>query len=97
MALYRTVQEGLTNIRKHAAAQHVTVRLHFGPATTVLTITDDGRGLPVVPRSGSRSEGGFGLAGLRERTALLGGTLDLSPGPDGGTVLRSAIPYTADR
>ena len=97
LALYRAVQEGLTNIRKHAAARHVAVRLHFGPATTVLTVTDDGRGLPAFPRSGSAAEGGFGLEGLRERMALLGGTSDLGPGPDGGTVLRVAIPYTANR
>jgi signal transduction histidine kinase len=97
LALYRTVQEGLTNIRKHAAAQHVAVRLHFGPATTVLTITDDGRGLPIADSVAPSSGGGFGLLGIRERIVLLGGTLDITPGPDGGTILRATVPCKGER
>jgi signal transduction histidine kinase len=93
LALYRAVQEGLTNIRKHAEATHVAVRLRFGPATAELTITDDGRGLPAAPAAGPRPDGGgFGLAGIRERMALLGGTLDICPGPHGGTALRATLP-----
>lgn len=98
LALYRTVQEGLTNIRKHAAARHVTVRLHFGPATTVLTITDDGQGVLAADRPAPRPDGGgFGLIGIRERIALLGGTLDIGPGPDGGTTLRATVPCKGER
>jgi signal transduction histidine kinase len=98
LALYRTVQEGLTNIRKHAAAQHVAVRLHFGPATTVLTITDDGRGFVAANHSVPRPDGsGFGLAGIRERIVLLDGTLDVGPGPTGGTMLRATVPCKGER
>ncbi len=97
LALYRTVQEGLTNIRKHAAAQHVAVRLHFGPITTVLTITDDGRGFIAAAHAADHDaprpdDGGFGLIGIRERIVLLGGTLDIGPGPDGGTILHATVP-----
>lgn len=98
LALYRAVQEGLTNIRKHAAATHVAVRLHFGPATTELAITDDGRGLPADQPTGPRPDGsGFGLTGIRERMALLGGTLDVRPGPRGGTELRATLPSDGAR
>ena len=97
MALYRTVQEGLTNIRKHAAAQHVAVHLHFGPITTVLTITDDGSGFIAADHAAAHAaprpdDGGFGLIGIRERIVLLGGTLDIGPGPDGGTILHATVP-----
>lgn len=97
LALYRATQEGLTNIRKHAGASTVNVRLRFGPATTELTITDDGRGIAAVSTETSRDEDRFGLAGLRERMALLGGTLDLCAGQAGGTELRATLPYDTPR
>ncbi|CAA9589460.1 MAG: hypothetical protein AVDCRST_MAG18-4643 [uncultured Thermomicrobiales bacterium] len=97
LALYRAVQEGLTNIRKHAGARHVAVRLHFGPATTELTIADDGRGFSPAPTPGPRPDGGFGLISIRERMTLLGGSLDVGPGPAGGTVLRATLPHAAAR
>jgi signal transduction histidine kinase len=93
LALYRTVQEGLTNIRKHAGATRVAIRLHFGPTTVELTITDDGRGLPAEATGSPRPDGGgFGLAGIRERVALLGGTLQLGLGRQGGTELHVTLP-----
>jgi signal transduction histidine kinase len=98
LALYRAVQEGLTNIRKHAGATRVAVRLHFGPATTELLIADDGRGLPADAPGGPRPDGGgYGLTGLRERMALLGGGLDIRPGPHGGTELRATLPCDGGR
>ncbi len=98
LALYRAVQEGLTNIRKHAAASSVAIALHFGPATTELTITDDGRGLPPgLPGTARADGGGLGLLGLDERLHLLGGTLDLGPGPHGGTRLHITIPCDSPR
>lgn len=94
LALFRAVQEGLTNIRKHAGAAHVAIRLRFGPATTELTIADDGRGLPEVFPAGPRADGGgIGLTGLRERLSLLGGTLDVRPGSPSGTELVATIPH----
>ncbi len=93
LALYRAVQEGLTNIRKHAAATRITIRLRFGPATTELVIADDGLGLPrEQPRAPRADGGGAGLVGLRERLSLLGGALDIHAAALGGTELVATIP-----
>ena len=93
LALYRAAQEGLTNIRKHAGARHVGLRLRFGPLATELVITDDGRGLSAE----GPSDGGFGLTGLRERATVLGGTLELHTPQGGGTELRLTLPCAAPR
>ncbi|MFN8517120.1 MAG: sensor histidine kinase [Chloroflexia bacterium] len=94
LALYRATQEGLTNIRKHAGATRVAIRLRFGPATTELAITDNGRGLPATTPTAPRPDGsGNGIVGLRERLNLLGGTLDLRPNAPGGTQLIATIPH----
>jgi signal transduction histidine kinase len=93
LALYRAIQEGLTNIRKHAGATSVAIRLRFGSATTELTIADDGHGPPDPLPSGPRTDGsGAGLAGLRERLTLLGGTLDIRARTPHGTELVATIP-----
>lgn len=98
LTLYRVVQEGLTNIRKHAAATSVAIRLSFGPTTAELTIADDGRGLAAAAGPAPRpAAGGFGLTGLRERLALLGGSLDIGPGERGGTELRASLPCNGAR
>ena len=70
LALYRVAQEGLTNVRRHAAAGSVTVRVRLDPAGGSLSIVDDGCGFDV-----SRVDGGFGLTGMRERLELVGGAL----------------------
>lgn len=92
-ALHRAAQEGLTNVSRHAAAQHVVLRLDFRtPGQVRLDVEDDGRGLPPIaaaPRTGS---GGFGLAGLRERFAPLGGRIELRARADGGCVLTAEVP-----
>jgi len=95
LALYRAAQEGLTNIRKHADATRVALRLHFGPLATELTITDDGRGLPSGAQEGRHEGGGFGLTGIRERATVLGGTLELRAPHGGGTELRLTMPCAA--
>lgn len=97
LAVYRTTQEGLTNIRKHAGAHHVGLQLHFGPLATELIINDDGRGLPVKAPERPRDGSGFGLNGLRERATVLGGTLELHAPTGGGTELRLTLPCAAPR
>ncbi len=97
LAVYRTTQEGLTNIRKHAGAHHVELQLHFGPLATELIISDDGRGLPVKAPKRPRDGSGFGLNGLRERATVLGGTLELHAPRGGGTELRLTLPCAAPR
>jgi two-component system sensor histidine kinase UhpB len=73
-ALYRVVQEGLTNAARHARARRVDVGLHRQGDALVLSVTDDGVGLP---EDGPQRDGGYGLMGMRERVAMLGGTLEI--------------------
>ena len=86
MALYRAAQEGLTNVRKHASASAAQVALTYKPERVVLTISDNGIG-----RRGEEAEG-FGLLGLQERVALLGGALEAGDRSEGGFRLRVEVP-----
>jgi two-component system, NarL family, sensor histidine kinase DevS len=86
--LYRTVQEALTNVVKHAEAVRVTVRLTPGDGTVILTVHDDGKGFdPQAAR-----DGGLGLVGMRERAALLGGRFSIETSEGAGTMLRAEVP-----
>jgi len=77
LAVYRLVQEALTNTLKHAVdAQSASVRVRFHDARLEVDITDDGRISPSAPLSG------HGITGMRERAALYGGIVDI--GPQGG-------------
>lgn len=87
LAVYRIVQEALTNIRKHAGPATARVQLHFAPNQLELIVVDDGRG------DGTRANGsGHGLIGMRERVALYGGSLASGPGTTGGFEVRATIP-----
>jgi len=94
-ALYRIVQEALTNIAKHAHAQHVGIVVEEDAHTVSATITDDGRGFDmsqIQKTPGSGQERGWGLVGMYERTHLLDGTLSIDSAPGTGTTIRSCIP-----
>lgn len=99
-AVYRTAQEALQNVAKHAGAQSVLIRLAGSPGRVVLEITDDGSGfdpaavgsLVVGPGGGPGAPTGFGLSGMRERAELLGGKLDLISTPGRGTTVRLTLP-----
>lgn len=84
-SLYRAAQEGLTNVRKHAHAAHVKVRLAYLPTLVRLTVEDDGVGA-------GQTEGGFGLLGLQERVQLVGGTLKIETAPGAGLTLTVELP-----
>jgi signal transduction histidine kinase len=85
--LFRVAQEGLTNVRKHAVARSVTVTVDFSTGDRVaVEVEDDGRGC-----GSNAPAGGFGLTGLRERVALLGGTLTAGNGAAGGFALRAEV------
>jgi signal transduction histidine kinase len=92
LAAYRVVQEGLTNIMRHAGQATATVAIDWGQ-TLVITVTDDG-GLDRGDSGAARADGtpGRGLLGLRERLALYGGTLSAGPRPGGGWQLRAVMP-----
>lgn len=93
LSLFRIVQEGLNNVRKHAHAQQVWVRVQRTPARVVVEVRDDGQGLPapmdLAALSAARH---FGLLGISERVALLGGTLAVTSLTGQGTLLRVEIP-----
>ena len=84
--VYRLVQEALTNVGKHARAQRVDVRIASAPQGLEVCIADDGAGFDTAAPTE-----GFGLAGMRERAALMGGDLAVSSGP-GGTTVRAVLP-----
>ena len=97
MTLFRTAQEGLTNVQKHAnSATQITARLAYDTGQVALRIEDDGSGDPDCPPPGSERAGRFGLAGLRERAGLLGGSLDCGALPKGGFFLQINLPETVE-
>ena len=91
----RVAQEALQNIRKHAQASTVVVRAEQEDDDWVLEIRDDGRGFD-VGAAAARGRRNFGLQFMRERAELIGARFDVRSRPDGGTVVRLAIP-TGDR
>lgn len=92
-AVFRIVQEALTNVAKHAHATRVRLKLVREPDSLLLTLTDNGRGLP--PAGKPRGRPGFGLLGMRERAAALGGELTVLPAKRGGTQVSLRIPLSA--
>ncbi len=79
LAVYRTAQEALTNVRRHAAAERVRLSLDYLPDSTVLVIEDHGAAGTPPPVAPALAGGGYGLTGMRERAKLLGGELIASP------------------
>jgi signal transduction histidine kinase len=88
-ALWRVAQEGLRNTGRHAQAKVVQLALELTPSEAVLTVTDDGVGLP---KDAEGKPGHFGLRGLRERVEGLGGTFVARQTDIGGTQLQASIP-----
>lgn len=91
-AFRRILQESLTNVARHARAGRVTVTLECSDALMTCRIADDGVGLP---SGAERRGGGFGLQHMRERATELGGTLDVSGTPGGGTTVTLTLPRLA--
>lgn len=90
LALYRIVQESLTNVLRHAHARSADVRLDDEAGSIRLTISDDGRGRTEP----SANPAGSGILGMGERAELLGGTLIAANGKDGGFVVTATFPVT---
>ena len=91
-AMYRIVQEALTNVTKHAQATEAVVHLERRPDALVCSIADDGRGFDARSRSGPMHKQGLGLIGMRERAASLGGMLSITSAAGRGTTLKIVIP-----
>lgn len=94
LALYRMVQEALSNVARHAQASAAEVNLRFGPDVISLTVTDDGRGFDVPDSPAEMApEGHYGLLGLHERAELIGGRLTIQSAPAHGTTVLVSLPY----
>lgn len=86
-AVYRLVQEALTNVAKHARATHVDIEVRQAAGEVAVRVVDDGAGFePAAAGSG------FGLVGMRERAALMGGQLDVASSPRTGTTVSARFP-----
>ena len=93
--IYRILQEGLTNVARHARARTVNVELKLHDGMLNLLIRDDGVGFD--PRATRTDESGLGLHGMGERAALLGGSLDIESAPGRGATVRASVPVTGLR
>lgn len=83
LAVYRTAQEALTNVRRHATPERVEVRLDYAPDSVALEVCDHGAVAVAASRLSTHPGSGYGLTGMRERAELLGGTLVAEPTEDG--------------
>jgi PAS domain S-box-containing protein len=96
-ALYRVVQEGLTNVLKHAQARRVSLIIQSSLDQVLAILEDDGRGFDADAAISSRGpRGRLGLLGMRERVALVGGTLTIESALGRGTTIFARIPLSAD-
>ncbi|HEU0292085.1 MAG TPA: ATP-binding cassette domain-containing protein [Anaerolineales bacterium] len=94
LSVFRIVQEGLSNIRKHASARHVRLSVQRTPsASLLLRLEDDGQGLSIPTDLASLSVNKhFGIVGISERVALLGGTMNIESSVGNGMILQVEIP-----
>ncbi|MGW1408881.1 sensor histidine kinase [Streptomyces sp. NPDC002403] len=93
LAAYRIVQESLTNVRKHAGADHARLCLHYHQERLTITVEDDGSAGPHRSDPGA----GHGLIGMRERAATIGGSLYAGPRPEGGFTVTAELPLRPGR
>ena len=87
VVLLRVCQEALANVRKHAAARQVRVRLCYAGSTVRLTVEDDGKGFDP-----GKPNGGYGLKGMLDRVRQVGGTVEVTSVPGAGTKVRAEVP-----
>jgi len=93
LTVFRTAQESLTNISKHAQCTHVTIDLTADSHFVTLEVSDNGQGMTTTESS---SAGGFGLKGLQERAKTVGGWIDISSTDGGGTSITLMIALASD-
>jgi signal transduction histidine kinase len=89
-ALFRILQESLTNVARHSRASHVSVRLEQAGDGLILEVRDDGVGIAAADAASTRS---IGLAGMRERAQLVGGSLSIFRAAGAGTTVRAQVPH----
>jgi signal transduction histidine kinase len=93
LALFRVLQESLTNVHRHAKARRVDVNVSCTDSELLLTVRDDGEGISaaVIQKFRAGVAAGIGLAGMRERLADLGGTLEVES-TGRGTTVKATLP-----
>jgi signal transduction histidine kinase len=91
--LFRICQEALTNIARHSGASEASIRFDMNPGSVVLTVEDDGRGLP-DPTQWALPQSGLGMTSMRARARMLGGELEVLQRQPRGLRLRVEIPRT---
>ena len=106
VVLLRVCQEALANVRKHAAATRVDVRLRYSASTVELAVADNGRGFTTGPETGAANarakanratvvpgaSAGFGLRSMDKRLRQIGGTLTVASAPGAGTTIQAEVP-----
>jgi signal transduction histidine kinase len=85
--IYRVLQEALNNVSRHSGAPEAWIRLKFSAELLELEVEDHGKGFIL-----EKTLRGIGLVAMRERAQLIGGTLAVSPRPEGGTLVRLQVP-----
>jgi signal transduction histidine kinase len=94
LALFRALQEGLSNVLRHAGARTVDIGLAVRQGRVLLEVRDDGRGPPDASPERLEREGHMGLAGMRERIHALGGSVRFGAGPETGASLEVVVPIS---
>lgn len=93
LAAYRLVQEGLSNIGRHAEASSATIKVEFGERDLTVNVQDDGRGFSPPGRiEDLAASGHYGLMGMQERADAVGGRLNISSSPGSGTNIQFTVP-----
>ena len=96
-ALYRIMQEALSNVARHAGARRVRIRVERGPATVAMVVEDDGRGFEAsAPPSPPTAARGLGIHTMRERAVVLRGTFSIDSAPDRGTRVTVEVPLNGE-
>jgi PAS domain S-box-containing protein len=93
IAVFRILEEALTNVARHAGATRAEVRLHRIGDQAVLEVRDHGRGISEIER---QDPGAYGLTGMKERALILGGTVEISGADGRGTTITARIPIRED-
>jgi len=88
--VYRVLQESLSNVARHSGVTRATVRLRCGDGSLELDVEDHGSGLASAP-----ARRGLGIVAMRERAALVGGTIEFLRPAEGGTLVRMKVPVAA--
>jgi signal transduction histidine kinase len=99
LSVYRIVQEALTNVTKHAGTAQAAVDITFDDEAVVISVTDGGalhrNGHVLPPNQGDAARAHHGIIGMRERTAMFGGSLIAAPRPEGGFQVLARLPFAA--